>query len=351
MRKLFLFLLPVFLLLVDVPAWGDETIIQDQGDYATLPFSFNGGQASIATTPGLSQNGINAYDYSATNTKLKFDHANDCLILRINETPGTLSFDIKNESFSGGIFKVQTSVDGNQYTDLVTYSSISGTQTEYINYIGADVRYIKWIYFYKSSGNVGLGNIHLYKTIHAYMNEYEWGTMTCGAPLDFSGLTTIKAYIVTGHDGAALTKTQMTGTVPANTPLLINAAYSNDYYEIPLASSSSADVSANKLHPGTGGAVDAGTGVSRFVLSIANDKAVFQKIEGTSAIVSVEKAYLEFDGSAPAPSIIRIADEDNNTTNIESEQAVEEGVKFIRNGKLFIKKNGLVYDMLGTVVR
>ena len=48
---------------------------------------------------------------------------------------------------------------------------------------------------------------------------------------------------------------------------------------------------------------------------------------------------------------VRIVENENNTTSIANINASEESVKFIQNGKLFIKKNGVIYDMLGTVVR
>ena len=131
--------------------------------YAELPFEFNGGIADIESTDGLYQEGLGT-DYSASNnpyTKLKFDGTGDWLLLQFSERPGTLTFNIKNNSFSGGTFKVQTSEDGDSYIDLETYTEISGTQNEEFTDLGENVRYIKWIYTNKVSGNVGLGNISL----------------------------------------------------------------------------------------------------------------------------------------------------------------------------------------------
>lgn len=126
-------------------------------DYATLPFSFDGGRADIETTAGLTQEGLDS-DY-ASSPKLKFNGTGDYVILKFNERPGTLTFDIKGNSFSGGTFTVQTSEDGDTYTDLKTYTELGATQSEMFNTLGENVRYIKWIYTEKSSGNVALGNI------------------------------------------------------------------------------------------------------------------------------------------------------------------------------------------------
>jgi hypothetical protein len=132
--------------------------------YATLPFEFNGGKADIEDTGGLSQEGLGSDYANDANTKLKFDNTGDWLLLRIAEddVPGTLTYDIKSNGFSGGTFKVQVSEDGEVYTDLKSYTEISGTQNEELA-INPNVRYIKWIYTTKSTGNVGLGNIKLTK--------------------------------------------------------------------------------------------------------------------------------------------------------------------------------------------
>lgn len=130
-------------------------------DYATLPFSFDGGKADVEGTIGLTHEGLGS-DYSSA-PKLKFDTTGDVLVLKFNERPGTLTFDIKGNSFSGGTFTVQTSEDGVTYTDLETYDALADMQSEELNNLGEDVRYIKWVYTKKSSGNVALGNIALVK--------------------------------------------------------------------------------------------------------------------------------------------------------------------------------------------
>lgn len=66
---------------------------------------------------------------------------------------------------------------------------------------------------------------------------------------------------------------------------------------------------------------------------------------------TANRAYLAVPSGAQAPARFWFTDEENGATNIEAVEAAEEGVKFIQNGKLYIKKNGVVYDMLGIVVR
>jgi hypothetical protein len=139
------------------------TVTQEHfvADYATLPFAFDGGRDDIEGTAGLTQEGLGS-DYN-NSPKLRFDNTGDWLLLHFNEAPGTLTFDIKGNSFSGGTFTVQTSEDGVTYTDLETYTELGGTQSKSFDNLGENVRYIKWIYTEKDNGNVALGNIMLYE--------------------------------------------------------------------------------------------------------------------------------------------------------------------------------------------
>lgn len=165
------------------------TVTQDHPDvnYAFLPFEFNGGKGSLPQ--GLSASGLGG-DYSDNNTKLKFDSTGDWLLLKINEaipSTYTLSFTIKGNSFSGGTFKVQISADDSDFTDLMVFSSSIADGTYKIDNISSNVRYIKWIYTTKDTGNVGLGNIKLKqpeetdtKTVTAGSNGGKyWATFYC----------------------------------------------------------------------------------------------------------------------------------------------------------------------------
>ena len=128
-------------------------------DYATLDFYWN----DTTTPTGITNSGVGTYSSSPYQ---KFDSTGDYLVLKINETPGTLTFDIKGNPGSGpwaGTFKVQTSANGIDYSDLETYTSLSSSiQSQEFN-LDPSVRYIKWVYTEKNSGNVGLGNIVVLK--------------------------------------------------------------------------------------------------------------------------------------------------------------------------------------------
>ena len=137
-------------------------------DYATLPFAFDGGKADIASVLGLTQEGLDS-DYPSS-PKLKFNTTDDWLILKLDEAPTSLSYDIKGNGFSGGTFDVLTSADGTTYQSLATYTELGATQSVTFLDLASTVRYIKWIYTNKSSGNVALGNIHASTNYDIYSN-------------------------------------------------------------------------------------------------------------------------------------------------------------------------------------
>ena len=257
------------------------TLTVTRPDYATLPFTFNGVKADIANTDGLTHSGLGS-DYSAStapNTKLKFDSQGDKLVLKFNEVPGILTFDIKGNSFSGGEFRVLTSPDGDDdtYEELKNYKTLGDTQSEKL-ILDADVRYIKWIYTKKSSGNVGVGNIKLtgvekidfatvgYKT-YVTQNPIDWEATlerNNGENIDVHGY---KAIRFSEADGVSLVEfgVKNQGSVsetdpmyqeaitPAGTPLVIMGKQGKNCLVISSVTPANAPV-GNLFHAGDGNA-------------------------------------------------------------------------------------------------
>ena len=176
-----------------------------------------------------------------------------------------------------------------------------------------------------------------------------WSTLVSNYALNFTG-TNVKAYTVTGHSGSSITKSDALGIVPAGTPLLLNASEGN--YNIPVAASSSS-VGSNLLKAGTGAAVSAEAGKTKYVLAAVGEPAVatFLRINATPATVLVGKAYLEFNEEIAGAPALRIVEENQDATGIDDIEANEKAVKFVENGRILIKKNGIVYDALGRIIR
>ena len=149
--KRFAMVLTMLLIVGIGQAWGAVTPLP-------LPYSWGAGDGKSKYTNdlGCTLNGLGS-DYNTSGTLLKFDHTGDYLIIQMKDAPGTLSYNIKGNTFSGGTFTIQESADGTQYSNLGTYSK-DGIQTHNLS---ASTRYIKFIYTTKSSGNIGLGTISI----------------------------------------------------------------------------------------------------------------------------------------------------------------------------------------------
>ena len=88
------------------------------------------------------------------------------------------------------------------------------------------------------------------------------------------------------------------------------------------------------------------------IFVLLDDDMFHQVVADGSVTITPTHAYLHIEGQEIVPNPgapgIRIIE---NATNIQNIEGNETAVKFIENGKLFIKKNGVVYDAVGTVVK
>lgn len=296
-------------------------------NYATLPFSYNSGYSSIGTTLttgtiGMMQSGLSTSDYGTTNTKLKFDGSGDYVVLKIAEVPGTLSFAIKGNGYSSGstsTFKVQTSTDGESYTDIATYTELGDEQTMTYN-IAHNVRYIKWIYTAKgasSGGNVGLGNIKLNSTTSVTIPASTYAARCYDRPLDYSsaGITVYTAKLNTTTHAVTLTEVA-SGKVPANEGVIIHADAGT--YAVPVAAS--ADALSNNEMVG----VTARTLVKKttddtyynYILQTEDGDPVFNMATEDGAYLPANRAYLhtQYDASASLGRLSIVFDDDQTTT-------------------------------------
>lgn len=152
------------------------------------------------------------------------------------------------------------------------------------------------------------------RVINVEVGEYEWATYVSDKALDFTG-SDVKAYIVTGHSGSAITKSDALETVAANTPLLLNA--SKGIYVIPVVASGTDYSATNLLKAGDGSSISEESGKTKYVLSVESEKATFLKIVNTAATVPTGKAYLEFNEEISAREFLDI-DIDGVSTGIKN---------------------------------
>ena len=327
----------------------NKTVTVTQGhlevDYATLPFSYDGN--GTGTLPsGLTVSGTGTYDSSP---KIKFDGTGDYMILKIGETPGKLSFNIKGNSFSGGTFKVQTSADGESYTDLQAYTSLSNTQSESFNLSG-DVRYIKWIYTTKSSGNVALGNINLTKGVPVTITAAKYATFSSGDDVDFSktGVTVYKAKVDTEKKVVKLTEVP-DGIVPANTGVILyKDVDANTDVTVPVTTTDAA-ISENDLVATVTSTLVKKTEDDKnfnYIMQLSNETIVFNMATVDGAYMPAGKAYLSttVDASTGNARLSVVFDDETAgiaTVNVKKGESDHNAVYNLNGQRLAQPRKGL----------
>ena len=132
---------------------------------ANPPFSFNGKLADLDPLLGFTSSGLEE-NYAAGPCYLKFDDQGDWLMLTLEDDPGYVSCMVHAYNCGGGNeFDIQYSTDG---INFVTFHTCSNLYTT-IDTVSVDlslisgIRYIRWTYTTKNTGNYGLGAIKISK--------------------------------------------------------------------------------------------------------------------------------------------------------------------------------------------
>jgi len=143
--------------------------------------------------------------------------------------------------------------------------------------------------------------------------------------------------------------------VPANTPLVLKASVGN--YTLVFTTGGVAPAEENQLHGTDVAALTVVEGVNWYYALSLNSAGQRSSIgfywmeDGGAAFINgAHKAFLAIPvaNNFLAPAILF---NENGATNIlDVEGNGEEVVKFVKNGQLFIKKNGVVYTATGAVV-
>ena len=313
------------------------TVTQAEFIYAALPFIWDDN-----TTPvGVENSGVATYGGSPY---MKFDGTGDYLILTLNEVPGTLTFDIQGNGFSGGTFKVQTSVDGKSYSDLETYTELTSTKQSQSFDLSSDVRYIKWIYTEKVSGNVALGNFVLTAPITVTLNDYGFATFASTYPLDFTNTSDYDSWQVTGVQNTAISFEKIESKVAAGTGVLLTG-YANETITLTRASSGSA-LSGNKLEgitEATEVAADTYFGLkgNEFVKVNAGTIAAGKAVLPTSVLPAGVKSFtFNFNGVPTGVNGFETVDAENaRIFNLAGQRlsAPQKGLNIVNGKKVLVK--------------
>ena len=178
-------------------------------------------------------------------------------------------------------------------------------------------------------------------TVSKTITDAGWATLCSDKALDFSEVSGLKAYIITGTEsGSTLALTQVT-SVPANTGILLQGPAAE--YAIPVVASAD-PVSGNKLVGVTSDTpIEANAG---YVLMDETAGVGFYQ-NNKAFTVGANTAYLPADFASEARSAYFL----EGVTAVEAVEAAAEAKakegKFIENGKLVIVKNGQKFNAAG----
>ena len=134
--------------------------------------------------------------------------------------------------------------------------------------------------------------------------------------------------------------------VPENTPIVLKASSSTSF-DITLSYATAGSVDGtNNLH-GTDAEIT--TPTNAYVLGYQNSTTAFYSFSGNT--IPANRAYLQISDGAALAGGIRIIESGNDATSLQNIEASDAAQKFIENGQLFIRKNGIVYDITGRIVK
>lgn len=208
------------------------------------------------------------------------------------------------------------------------------------------------VFVLKRKNNVYLTSLIVVNCADEYavstIADRNYATYVTKEKLDFTDVTDAKAYIATGLNGAedAVYLTRIY-KVPADEPIIIytTATEATTVY-VPKTSDAADDVSGNLLIAGDGTTAYNGV-LGKTIYYLASD----QFHQADAGTLQSGKAYLAIPSGQGAPAAIRIEEGENNATAIEAVEETEGAVKFFENGNLYIMREGVVYDVMGRIVK
>jgi len=177
--------------------------------------------------------------------------------------------------------------------------------------------------------------------------DHGYATYCCDSNFTVSGATAYKAK--QNHSTGNLSLEPLTGVIPAGTGVILVGGKGALVNIIYTTANSEADVSDNELGGTTARTAVASIKTKTNFYAFNKNTNEFQLYGGE--YMPAKKAYYQNGNPIQAPSIRMDFDEVGTATDVEKVAADEKTVKFFEKGQLFIRKDGIVYDMLGRVIR
>ena len=131
---------------------------------AVLPVTYTGPWRDAPPMAGWIFSGLGSPDYlpdfdGLNDGAAKFDGTGDFISVRFAAPPESVSFWIQGFSFSGGVFRVEQSIDGTNWLTLASYASPPTNATFQTFGLSHHARHVRFLYASRVTGNVGLDGI------------------------------------------------------------------------------------------------------------------------------------------------------------------------------------------------
>lgn len=136
------------------------------GAQATLPTAYTGPWQYYVYTAGWDFQALGADqnpDYDGLNDgAARLQTSGAYVSIHYDRSAGAVTYWIKGLTFSGGVFRVEQSIDGVNWWALAAYAELPGTPLFETRFPALEARHLRFIYDQKVTGNVGLDGVSVY---------------------------------------------------------------------------------------------------------------------------------------------------------------------------------------------
>ena len=135
---------------------------------AALPAAYTGPWRDAVPPDGWTFSGLGAPDYAPGfdgfgDGAAKLDDAGDFISVHFDLPPESVSFWIRGYTFSGGVVRVDQSIDGTNWQALASYAPPPTNATFQTFDLMHHARHVRFLYVSRVTGNVGLDGISVAK--------------------------------------------------------------------------------------------------------------------------------------------------------------------------------------------
>lgn len=204
--------------------------------------------------------------------------------------------------------------------------------------------YTNKCYYYKNGLWLDYGTTSYVRT--EGVTDTYFGTICL--PFASSSFSGMNVYTVAGKVGTGIGLTPLVGQMVAGTPYVFEAT--GNTITVNYTGDPTANAVATTYLVGNLSGAEMDVPENSYILTTEGLRKVGS---GASAKIANYRAYFDLSsaGLAPANPNMRIIEILDETTDIESINAEDVTIKVVENGKLYIKRNGVVYDMTGRIVK